>query len=275
MNHWLGDQGSVRWAPGEAAGETTAVVYLTPEREVILGPDGKPLVTSLEGAPKTVQPVLVGTINDITVYGVRMDRASDQVSEPLRPAIIQADHQMFLMISGASQVLDFVNEHQFCGRCGQATQPNDSDRGLQCGRCELRVYPRISPCVIVLITRGDEVLLARAPRFVDGMYSTLAGFIEAGESAEHAAHREIREEVGVHIHDPVYQGSQSWPFKHSLMLGYRAEYAGGEIQVDGIEIVDAQWFHLDSLPKLPPHASISRGMIEAYRHERGFSSQEQ
>jgi NAD+ diphosphatase len=250
-------------------------VYLTSNREVILGTDGHPKVTPLETVPESLNPVLVGTLNHVTVYGVRQDAVSNQRTEPLRPALIRADHQTFLSISGASQVLDFVDEHRFCGRCGHSTRANHSDRGLQCPQCELRVYPRISPCVIVLITRGDEILLARAPRFVDGMYSTLAGFIEAGESAEHATHREIFEEIGVEIHAPVYQGSQSWPFKHSLMLGYRAEYAGGEIQVDGVEIVDAQWFHLDRLPTLPPHASISRGMIEAYRQARGFSSQAQ
>lgn len=275
MKHWLGEHNNLRWFPGEALGQTSAVVSLTPAREVILGADGNPRVTSLEAVAEGVQPVLVGTLNDVTVYGVREQNAPDQLSEPLRPALIRADHHTFLMVSGASQVLDFIDEHQYCGRCGHRTQPNQSDRGLQCPSCALRVYPRISPCVIVLITRGDEILLARAPRFVDGMYSTLAGFIEAGESAEHATHREIFEEVGVEIHPPVYQGSQSWPFKHSLMLGYRAEYAGGQIQVDGLEIVDAQWFHLGSLPKLPPHASISRGMIEAYRQERGFSSQAQ
>ena len=129
-------------------------------------------------------------------------------------------------------------------------------------------YPRISPCVIVLVTRRDEILLARAPRFVDGMYSTLAGFVEAGESAEHACHREIFEEVGVEIAKPVYQGSQSWPFKHSLMLGYRAEWRLGNIRIDGNEIIDAQWFKLDNLPKLPPKASISRSMIDAFISER-------
>ena len=182
--------------------------------------------------------------------------------------MIQIRSAQFVPVSAAMQVLDFSREHQFCGQCGQPTTPSESDRGRTCESCQLTQYPRISPCVIVLVTRADEILLARAPRFVNGMYSTLAGFVEAGESAEHACHREIFEEVGVEIARPIYQGSQSWPFKHSLMLGYRAEWMLGDIKIDGHEIIDAQWFKYYKLPKLPPKASISRGMIVAFMSER-------
>lgn len=270
MTEWLGDHRGVRWYPGVACGDTEICVHLSEDREVVLDAGGAPLITPLDRLESSQTPILVGTLGHEVIYGVRARAESGLITEPLRPAIIHADTATFIKISGASQVLDFYEEHQFCGRCGEKTIASGSDRGRVCPACALRMYPRIAPCVIVLITRGDEVLLARAPRFVGGMYSTLAGFIEAGESAEHAAHREIFEEVGVRIHPPLYQGSQSWPFRHSLMLGYRAEHAEGDIKIDGEEIVDAQWFHLSQLPKLPPNASISRGMIEAYRSERGF-----
>jgi NAD+ diphosphatase len=262
--NWLGDHNQ-NWLPGISGGSAQRVVLTTSERAVAVGDDGAPLFLSIDDPLISAEQLhLAGTLNGVTYYGVRCAEFPGLVYEPLRPVLIHLDSERFTPISAAMQVLDFMDEHCFCGRCGKETSASVSDRGRHCEPCGLTQYPRISPCVIVLITRGDEILLARAPRFVDGMYSTLAGFVEAGESAEHACCREIREEVGVRIKTPVYQGSQSWPFKHSLMLGYWAEWESGEIKIDGEEIVDAQWFHIEQLPKLPPHASISRGMIDAY-----------
>lgn len=125
------------------------------------------------------------------------------------------------------------------------------ERAMYCQPCDLRSYPRISPSMIVLVTRGDEILLARSPRFVTGVYSTLAGFAEPGESAEDCLVREVREEVAVEVQNIQYVGSQCWPFPHSMMLGFHAEYAGGEIVMQPDEIEDAQWFSVHDLPPLP------------------------
>lgn len=269
--NWLGDRNQ-EWLPGIGNGADHRVLLTTSDRLLAVGGDGMPLLVTVDDpliSPH--QPHLVGTLDGVSYYGVRCPKIAGLSYEPLRPVLIQLSDKQFIPVSAAMQLLDFVDEHQFCGRCGEKTVASSYDRGRHCGSCELTHYPRISPCIIVLITRGDEILLARAPRFVDGMYSTLAGFVEAGESAEHACHREIREEVGVRIKTPVYQGSQSWPFKHSLMLGYWAEWESGEIDIDGVEIVDAQWFHIKRLPKLPPHASISRGMIDAYLSQRSVN----
>jgi len=266
--NWLGDH-EVSWLPGLDTGYSSRVVVTSSERSVAVTEVGGPCLLELDDALiRGLDPVLAGTLDGITYYGVRTQPIQGLTYEALRPALIQMDSRQFIPVSTAIQVLDFIDEHQYCGRCGQPSEASRSDRGRHCEACRLTQYPRISPCVIVLITRGDEILLARAPRFVEGMYSTLAGFVEAGESAEHACHREIFEEVGVSIEQPIFQGSQSWPFKHSLMLGYRAEWKSGDIQIDGEEIVDAQWFSIDRLPKLPPKASISRGMIDAYLSER-------
>lgn len=135
---------------------------------------------------------------------------------------------------------------------------------MYCQPCDLRSYPRISPSMIVLITRGDEVLLARSPRFVTGVYSTLAGFAEPGESAEDCLVREVREEVAVEVKNIQYVGSQCWPFPHSMMLGFHAEYAGGEIVMQPDEIEDAQWFNVHDLPPLPAGRSIARYLIDLY-----------
>jgi NAD+ diphosphatase len=129
-------------------------------------------------------------------------------------------------------------------------------------------YPRLSPAVIVLVKRGDRILLARSPGFPPGMYSVLAGFVEPGESIEEAISREVCEEVGVEVENVRYFGSQPWPFPHSLMIGFTADYAGGELRVEPDEIEDAGWFEADDLPAVPPRISIARAMIDAFVAQR-------
>jgi NAD+ diphosphatase len=135
---------------------------------------------------------------------------------------------------------------------------------MRCEPCGTLNYPRIAPCVIVLVTRGEELLLARNVNFPRPMYSTLAGFIEAGESVEETLVREVREEVGVDVCNLRYFQSQSWPFPNQLMLGFFADYAGGEIVCDPTEIADARWFHHRELPMIPPAASVSGQLIRHY-----------
>lgn len=270
MTRWLGDHHEIRWYPGEALGRRRRVMVCSSSREIAISSEGQPIFLA-EDDPKlqSAPQILVGTLFDVTYYAAKVAVETEGFEfAPLRPVLINLASEVFIPVNAGMQLIDFLEEHQFCGRCGAEMVQSTSDRGRVCPSCALASYPRVSPCVIVLITRGDELLLARSPRFIDGMYSTLAGFVEAGESAEHACHREIREEVGVEIDRIQFQGSQSWPFKHSLMLGYRAEWKSGDIKVDGIEIVDAQWFNIEHLPKLPPQASISRGMIDAYLAER-------
>jgi NAD+ diphosphatase len=118
--------------------------------------------------------------------------------------------------------------------------------------------------MITLVTRGDEVLLARGVQFQGPMYSCLAGFVEPGESLEGAVVREVREEVGVEVGNVRYWGSQPWPFPHSLMVGFTAEWLSGEIDIDPTEIVDARWFRREELPTIPPSISIARKLIDSW-----------
>ncbi|GAB5449853.1 MAG: NAD(+) diphosphatase [Halioglobus sp.] len=176
----------------------------------------------------------------------------------------RVDERLFALAGRAQQLLDWERDHQFCGRCGGAMRVDHQERAMRCDPCRVINYPRIAPCVIVLITRGEELLLARNANFPQPMYSTLAGFIEAGESAEETLAREVKEEVGLEVKNLRYFQSQSWPFPNQLMLGFFAEYAGGEIVCDEVEIADAQWFHYSNLPMIPPVASISGQLIQHY-----------
>jgi NAD+ diphosphatase len=163
----------------------------------------------------------------------------------------------------AFQVVEWDRTHRWCGACGSPTRDKPGERAKECPACGLVAYPRVSPAMMVLVTRGREVLLARAHRFPPGMYSALAGFVEPGETIEDCIRREVREEVGVEIDEPVYFASQSWAFPHSLMIAYTAEYAGGAITLEDEEIADARWFAPGALPKLPPGVSIARRLIDA------------
>ena len=162
----------------------------------------------------------------------------------------------------AFQIIEWNRSHQYCGVCATPTERAQHERSRKCPACGHTAYPRISPAMMCLVTRGHEILLARNVNFPAGRYSALAGFLEAGESIEEAVVREVKEEVGIQVTEPKYFASQSWPFPHSLMIAYTAEYAGGELAPDGHEIAEASWFTADNLPQLPPRISIARALIE-------------
>jgi len=171
---------------------------------------------------------------------------------------------LFAVAGRAAQIVEWDRSHRYCGRCGAPTELATGERAKRCPRCGHLHFPRLSPAVIVLVERDDHVLLARSPHFAPGMYSALAGFVEPGESLEEAAQREILEEVGIEVTDLRYFGSQPWPFPHSLMLGFTARYAGGEIRIDRREIEDARWFTAHTLPRVPQRLSIARRLIDNF-----------
>lgn len=180
----------------------------------------------------------------------------------LRTLFLQLPDDWLALAGRAFQIVEWDRSHQFCGRCGTATRDKSGERAKECPACGHIVYPRVSPAMMVLVTRGQELLLARAKRFPQAMYSALAGFVEPGESIEDCVHREVREEVGVQVDALRYVASQSWPFPHSLMIAYTAEYVGGEVRPCDDEIADARWFAIDALPQLPSPVSISRMLID-------------
>jgi NAD+ diphosphatase len=181
----------------------------------------------------------------------------------LRPLFGVLDDSAFALAGRAVQIMDWDRSHQYCGRCGSPTEASTTERARVCPACGQLHYPRIAPVVMALVRSGDSILLARSPRFPHGMYSALAGFVEAGEGLEQSLAREVREEVGLEIANPRYFSSQSWPFPHSLMIAFNCDHAGGEIKVDPSEIAEAHWFSVDNLPNLPNPISIARRIIDA------------
>lgn len=174
------------------------------------------------------------------------------------------DEMLFALLSRGLQLLNWRRNHQYCGRCGATTVISDAEYAMRCSSCELSFYPKIMPCVMALVTRGDEMLLARHARRGTSIYTALAGFIEAGESVEQAIQREVFEEVGVKTGEISYFSSQAWPFPGQLMLGFYAEYLEGEIQPEEGEIEDAQWFSPDSLPEIPAPFTLSGQLIRSF-----------
>ncbi len=180
----------------------------------------------------------------------------------LRSIYGEIDDQLFALAGRAVQLLDWRRNHRYCGRCGSPTALVDGDRATRCPSCGLFNYPRLSPAVIMTVEREGSILLAHGVNFQPGVYSCVAGFVEPGESLEEAVAREVREETGIEVNDIRYFGSQPWPFPNSLMIGFNATYAGGDIVLEDAEIGDAKWFTPDAMPQLPGPISIARRLID-------------
>ena len=191
--------------------------------------------------------------------------SDEMILSPLRSLLGRIPDSIFNIFSRSLQIDNWYISNQFCGGCGKGIKAHQTERAMIC-ECKNRlIYPTISPCIIVLVTNGEELLLAHNKNFPGEFYSTLAGFIEPGESAESAIEREVFEEVSVRIKNITYYGSQSWPFPSQLMLGYHAEYDEGLISPDGVEIDKADWFNFKELPQVPTgNISISGKLIESY-----------
>lgn len=176
------------------------------------------------------------------------------------------------LLAAAKSLLAWHARHGFCARCGSATLPRAGGFRRDCPACEATHFPRTDPVAIMLVHRGEECLLGRAPHFPEGMYSCLAGFIEPGETIEAAVRRETFEETGVSVGAVRYRASQPWPFPSSLMIGCMAEATSEAIAIDPAELADARWFGRDEVRAmiegrhtsgltLPPPMAIAHGLV--------------
>lgn len=210
--------------------------------------------------------IIVGQAHDLTVV-VReppddFNTPEDYQFVPVRQLISHWSATQFEQTSRALQLLEWKRNHQFCSRCGHQAEQHSSENAMHCPVCQYTQYPRIHPCVIVAITKGKQILLARSVRRHTTMYGLIAGFVEVGETLEQAVARETLEEVGIQLKNIEYMASQPWPFPSNLMLAFKAEYAGGELELQRNEIADANFFDFDNLPTIPPKGSIAYWMIE-------------
>ncbi|MBX3661948.1 MAG: NAD(+) diphosphatase [Burkholderiales bacterium] len=213
----------------------------------------------------TVRSHYLGLLGERHCYAAEIEEAqalpAGWAPLGLRDLFGMVDSTLAALSGRALQILDWERNVQFCSRCGTPMRARTDERARACPSCRFTSYPPVSPAVMVLVTRGRELLLARKSVWPAGRYSAIAGFVEPGEMLEDTVVRETREEVGVEVGDLRYFGSQPWPFPHSLMVAFTAEYAGGPLKPDGVEIEEAAWFDAEALPRLPPSVSISRRLI--------------
>ncbi|HXX58499.1 MAG TPA: NAD(+) diphosphatase [Thermodesulfovibrionales bacterium] len=215
----------------------------------------------------------LGTFGSLPCYSGEVDEDIMNLEgisfQELRPLLGLLGEEIFSVAARAFQILHWDRTHQFCGRCGGQTEPKDEERARVCTQCGLVHYPTVSPATIVAVTKGRQILLARSHRFHSDFYSVLAGFVEYGETFEECVKREVKEEVGIDVKNIRYFGSQHWPFPNTLMVGFTAEYGGGAITPDDLEIKDARWFDADDLPAIPMKGSIARRLIDWFIEECG------
>ena len=220
---------------------------------------------------ETLQEHYLGTYGGEHCYAAELATAqtapNGHAMLGLRDLLGHLDDTLAGVSGRAIQILEWNRNHRYCGRCGGETVPRENERARICVPCKRTSYPPVAPVIMILITHGRKLLLARKVGWGNTRYSALAGFVEPGETLESTVIRETREEVGVEIKNIRYFGSQPWPFPNNLMIAFTAEYAGGAVTPDGVEIEEAAFFDVDDMPTLPPGISISRRMINTIAAE--------
>jgi NAD+ diphosphatase len=222
---------------------------------------------------------LLGLLDGAPVFAIDLSAAEDSTTilppglgdfADLRRIGPGMPAEQAAMLAHARGLLHWRSRHRFCGVCGQPCVPRSAGNAMACTGCETQHFPRTDPAVIMLVTHQDRALLGHSTRFPRAnMYSTLAGFVEPGESLEEAVRREVFEEAGVRVGRVAYHSSQPWPFPASIMLGFYAEALTEEIVIAADELRDARWFSRAEVRdpaahgfSVPPPDSIARRLID-------------
>lgn len=208
----------------------------------------------------------LGKFDGVDSYACELDEKfetrENMEFRTLRSIVGLFDERFFNLAGKAYQMLEWSKNHKYCGRCGSLMEDKKDERAKLCPSCGLVNYPRISPAIIVAIVRDGKLLLAHNKQFAGNMYSVIAGFLDQGETFEDCVRREVWEEVGIRVKNIKYFQSQPWPFPNSLMVAFTAEYAEGEIKVDGVEIDDANWYAVGEIPRRPTTGSVAGKLIQ-------------
>lgn len=260
-------------AAGPEHGPGKALYFILDSRSIVTA-DGRIPEMTRSGADRFPmgRAFFFGRFGEMPCYCAR--RESKTVPAPfetvnLRAFFLRADDAFRQMAGYARQVVDLHLNFRFCGRCGSPTRPLAGEHARICPDCTLTAYPRISPAVIMAVTRGERILLARGINFPNKeMFSVLAGFVSPSETLEACVAREVFEETGVRVSDVRYVHSQPWPFPDSLMIGFTAQYLEGGIEIDPTEIVEADWFHYRELPVIPDAYTLAGRLIRDFARKQ-------
>ena len=222
----------------------------------------------------TVRQQFLGKLNGVNCYSAELPLDAlwpkDMSFMRLLQLFSLMDENMMKAALYAVQIVRWDQTHQFCGRCQTKTETKDGERAKICPSCKLIVFPRLSPAIMAAIVKDDKLLMANGQSFPPSFFSVLAGFVEPGETLEECVAREVKEEVGLIVDNIRYFNSQPWPFPDSLMIGFFADYAGGEILVDGVEIKKADWFTIEEMPRRPDaKISLAGKMIDWFEKNLG------
>ncbi|MCR5131248.1 MAG: NAD(+) diphosphatase [Prevotella sp.] len=215
----------------------------------------------------TVHHVSAPDGEEVTAFAIDSPLIDEQYEMcPLRQTFYKLPASQYLTAGKCQEILYWDANTKYCGVCGSPMKlhTNISKRCTECGK---EVWPQLATAVIVLIHRGDEILMVRANNFRGDFYGLVAGFVETGETLEEAVRREVREETGVEITNIRYFASQPWPYPSGLMVGFTADYVSGEVHLQRSELSSGGWFRKDNLPKLPEKLSIARKLIDSWLNE--------
>jgi NAD+ diphosphatase len=270
------------WIAASLAGADSWVVPVWRMRNLLRRTPGGPVAAlvpaaSFQRQTPAAEPVLLGCHGAKTYFAVGLEEPepalqhfpdADVKFEDLRLAGGQLDASEAGVLAYARAMLHWRQRHRFCGVCGAPTSTTSAGHVMKCSNadCAIDHFPRLDPAIIVLVTDGERALLGRQASWPEGRYSTIAGFVEPGESLEDAVAREVLEETGVHVAEAEYHSSQPWPFPSSLMIGFVATAGAGQVPKADDELEDVRWFTREDVasgfPGLSPPQSVSYRLIE-------------
>ncbi|MBC8177730.1 MAG: NAD(+) diphosphatase [Desulfobacteraceae bacterium] len=261
--------------PSERCGSASWFVFCGNKLLVLVKDGTASLINARDLGELGLKPIrqhFLGTLDGRHCYSAELaenTKAPDGMTfHGLRELWALLEEDLLTIAGLARQIIHWDRTNQFCSRCGGHMEPETERRAKTCPLCQRTNFPRLSPAIIVAVVKANKLLLARAHRHPPGLYSVIAGFVEPGETLEDCVRREVKEETGVDVKEIRYFGSQPWPFPDSLMTGFMAKYAGGEIAIEKNEIEDAGWFKADSFPPIPPKITIARQLIDRFVAER-------